>query len=143
MDLELKGKRALVTGSSRGLGFAVARCLIQEGARVAMNSRSEKSIQASAENLQDEYHAELLALPGDMADPRVPDRIIAQLVERFGGLDILITNAGGPPPVHLTLWLSSQTLQFSWYPLPLPISPELCYRWTAVLSRVPSKEFHC
>jgi 3-oxoacyl-[acyl-carrier protein] reductase len=97
MDLELKGKRALVTGSSRGLGFAVARCLVQEGARVAMNSRSEESIQASAKNLQDEYYADLLALPGDMADPRVPDRIIAQLVERFGGLDILITNAGGPP----------------------------------------------
>ncbi|MDD5368581.1 MAG: SDR family oxidoreductase [Anaerolineaceae bacterium] len=98
MDLELNGKRALVTGASRGLGYAAAHCLVQEGARVAINSRNVASVQASAHRLQDEFQTEVLALPGDVTDASAPGRIIAQFVERFGGLDILITNAGGPPP---------------------------------------------
>lgn len=97
MDLGLKGKRALITGASRGLGFATAQILAQEGADVAVNSRSSESIAAAADRLAQSTGARVVGLPGDIADASVPDRLVSQTVEALGGLDILITNAGGPP----------------------------------------------
>ena len=98
MDLGLKDKIALVTGSSRGLGYATARTLAQEGCKVAINGRDAAKIQAVAEKLQKETGAQVIGLAGDVSLPDVPAKLIAQTVETFGGLDILITNAGGPPP---------------------------------------------
>ncbi len=98
MDLKLQGKRALVTGSSRGLGFAAARGLALEGARVAVNSRDAASATAAAQKLTQEAHTPALALSGDLTDPSTPDRLVQAVVDAWGGLDILITNAGGPPP---------------------------------------------
>ncbi len=98
MDLRLKDKRALVTGSSRGLGFATALALAKEGCKVAINGRDEAKIKAVAEKLSKETGTQVIGLAGDVGLPDVPEKLIRQTVEAFGGLDILITNAGGPTP---------------------------------------------
>jgi len=97
MDLGLKNKRALVTGASRGLGFATARALALEGCRVAINSRNIESLTTSAQSLAQESGTQVVALAGDVTDPSVPEKLVAQCVEAFGGLDLLVTNSGGPP----------------------------------------------
>jgi 3-oxoacyl-[acyl-carrier protein] reductase len=98
MDLQLTGKRALVTGASRGLGFATARGLACEGCRVAINSRNVEKLNDSARKLIAQCHTEVIALPGDITDASTPETLIQQATQAFDGLDILITNAGGPPP---------------------------------------------
>ena len=96
MDLGLKDKRALVTGSSRGLGYAAAVLLAKEGCRVAINGRDEGKIKGVAEKVNRETGTHVEGFAGDVSDADVPARLIQQTVEAFGGLDILITNAGGP-----------------------------------------------
>jgi 3-oxoacyl-[acyl-carrier protein] reductase len=98
MDLRLKDKRALVTGSSRGLGYATALALAKEGCKVAINGRDEAKIKAVAEKMSKESGNQVIGLAGDVSLPDVPEKLVAQVAEVFGGLDILITNAGGPPP---------------------------------------------
>jgi len=97
MDLNLKDKRALVTGASRGLGYAVALGLAREGCRVAINSRDEAKVKAAAEKVHRETGTQVVGLAGDVSLPDVPEKLIQQTMQAFGGLDILITNAGGPP----------------------------------------------
>ncbi len=105
MDLQLKDKRALVTGSSRGLGYATALALAKEGCRVAINSRDEAKVSAAAKAITAETGTQVIGLVGDVADPDVPERLVGETARAFGGpsagsgqgLDILITNAGGPP----------------------------------------------
>jgi 3-oxoacyl-[acyl-carrier protein] reductase len=97
MDLQLDGKRALVTGASRGLGYATALGLAREGCQVAINSRNTASLNAAARQLAEMTQVKVTPLVGDVADPGVPLGLIQQTVEAFGGLDILITNSGGPP----------------------------------------------
>ena len=94
MDLGLNGKRALVTGASGGLGYATAKVLAQEGARLAINSRTPA---AAAQTMGAETNSKVVALPGDVTDPQVPAALVQETVAQLGGLDILITNAGGPP----------------------------------------------
>ena len=98
MDLQLKDKRALVTGSSRGLGYATALALAKEGCKVAINGRDEAKIKAVAEKVYKETGTQVVGLAGDVSEVDVPEKLVRQTVEAFGGLDILITNAGGPPP---------------------------------------------
>jgi 3-oxoacyl-[acyl-carrier protein] reductase len=97
MELGLLGKRALVTASSRGLGYAVAKGLAQEGARVVINSRNSQRINAAAETLTSEVNAEVFAVSGDVSDSAAPAQIVHKAASTLGGLDILITNSGGPP----------------------------------------------
>lgn len=97
MDLQLKDKRALVTGSSRGLGYATALALAQEGCRVAVNGREDAKVCAAAKNIADETGAQVIGLTGDVSDPQAPSRLVGEAASAFGGLDILVTNAGGPP----------------------------------------------
>lgn len=97
MDLHLKDKTALVTGASRGLGYATAHLLAEEGARVVINSRSASNLAEAVRKIKQETQALVFALPGDVVDPTVPARLIEQAATFSGGLDILITNAGGPP----------------------------------------------
>ncbi|MBW8009846.1 MAG: SDR family oxidoreductase [Chloroflexi bacterium] len=97
MDLQLDGKRALVTGASRGLGYATARQLASEGARVAINSRSKDKLEVAAKTLKEEIECELHTLPGDLTEQDTPAKLVAGAVQALGGLDILVTNAGGPP----------------------------------------------
>ena len=98
MDLQLKGKRALVTGASRGLGYATAKVLAQEGCRVVINSRDAEKITAAARKIAEETGAEVIPIPGDIVDPSIPTKLVQRTIEAFGGLDILFTNSGGPPP---------------------------------------------
>ena len=98
MDLQLKDRIALVTGASRGLGFATALTLAREGCRVSVNSRSKENVKTAAEKIAAETGTQVVGLPGDVSDPSTPEKLIAQTVEAFGGLDLLVTNAGGPPP---------------------------------------------
>lgn len=97
MDLGLTGKRALVTGASRGLGYATARLLASEGCDVVINSRAVEAVQEAAARIASETGARVVAMPGDLSDPTVPEHLIADSVEALEGLDILILNAGGPP----------------------------------------------
>ncbi len=97
MDLRLKDKRALVSGSSRGLGYAAALALAKEGCKVAINGRDEAKIRSVAGKVSKETGSQVIGLAGDVGLPDVPEKLIQQTVDAFGGLDILITNAGGPP----------------------------------------------
>ncbi len=97
MDLQLKGKRAFVAGSSRGLGFATALTLAREGCKVAINSRDEAQVKAAAEKITSETSTQAYGVAGDVSDESTADNLIKSAVEALGGLDILITNAGGPP----------------------------------------------
>jgi NAD(P)-dependent dehydrogenase (short-subunit alcohol dehydrogenase family) len=91
MDLDLNGRVAIVTGASKGIGLAVAQTLLEEGARVVATSRNR-----SAE--LDALAGDLLHVPGDFVDPHAPAEVVARAVDAFGGLDVLVNNAGGPPP---------------------------------------------
>ncbi|MCA9934026.1 MAG: SDR family oxidoreductase [Ardenticatenaceae bacterium] len=99
MDLGLKGKVALVVAASKGLGFAAARQLVLEGANVAICSRSQERVDTAVQKLQ-EAGGEGTAVAGFVTDVMDTDqlyKLVADTVAHFGGLDILITNAGGPP----------------------------------------------
>jgi len=93
MDLNLTGKVALVAGASRGLGFAVAQALAREGARVSIASRDEGAIRAAAERMG----GDVLATPLDVRSAEGIGAWAAKTAERFGGIDLLFANAGGPP----------------------------------------------
>lgn len=98
MDLGLENKCALVAGSSRGLGYATALLLAKEGCRVAINGRDETtSVKAAAQAIEAETGTSVEAVVGDVSDPSVPEKLVARAVEALGGLDLLVTNAGGPP----------------------------------------------
>ena len=97
MDLSLSGKAALLTGASRGLGFATAQVLAGEGAHIAINSRDPNQLSA-ARNKLDKFGGEVIALPGDVMEPNTPQKLVKAAADAFGGLDLLFTNASGPPP---------------------------------------------
>lgn len=97
MDLGLKDKKALVTGASRGLGYAAARLLAHEGASVTINSRGEDKLTAAAAALASETGRPAFAAAGDLLDTDFPAALVEQAASQMGGIDILITNAGGPP----------------------------------------------
>ena len=96
MDLGLHNKIAFVAGASRGLGAATARQLAREGARVVINARNAVTLAATAEAIRAETGAHVLAVPGDVTSAADIQRALAETVQHFGGLDILITNSGGP-----------------------------------------------
>src|SRR5512141_1546371 len=97
MDLGLKEKRAFIAGSSRGLGFATALTLAREGCKVAVNSREKKNDKATAKRISKETGTQAFGLAGDVSKASNAESLIAAAGEALGGLDILITNAGGPP----------------------------------------------
>jgi len=95
VDLGIAGKVALVTAGSKGLGRASAMALAQEGAKVAICARGEEALRATEAELAG--LTETLAVVADVTDPAAPAALVAQTVERFGAIDILVANAGGPP----------------------------------------------
>jgi len=98
MDLRLKDKRALVTGSSRGLGYATALALAKEGCKVAINGRDEFNLKEAAHKIYKTTNVLAYPVTGDASDPALPEKIVADAARLLGGLDILITNTGGPLP---------------------------------------------
>jgi len=98
MDLHLKNRIAIVTGASRGLGGATAELLSAEGVKVVINSRDNEKLQTKAQEIQAKTGNPVVGVTGDVTNPAFPAQLIAAAVHEFGGLDILITNAGGPPP---------------------------------------------
>lgn len=92
MDLALRGRVAVVTGGSKGIGLAVVRTLLEEGAFVVAVSR------AGSAGLAEVGGPNLVHVAGDLMDPGFAAEVVEQTVGAFGGLDILVNNAGGPPP---------------------------------------------
>lgn len=97
MDLGLTGKVALVAAASKGLGFGVAKALAENGAKVSICSRSTDEIEAAAKTLADDYGAETLATACDVTKPEDIENWVNRTVEKWGVVDILLVNAGGPP----------------------------------------------
>lgn len=97
MDLELKDKVAIVGGASKGLGRACADVLAEEGAKVAICSRTRTDLDQAAKEIRDRTGAEVLTIPGDLDQADTIRRLIGSVVDRFGHLDILVNNSGGPP----------------------------------------------
>jgi 3-oxoacyl-[acyl-carrier protein] reductase len=96
VDLGLNGKVALVAASSKGLGKASALALAREGARVTICARSVSALEAAATDIRAETGAEVLAVSADLTSADDISNVVAATVERFGGLDVLVNNSGGP-----------------------------------------------
>jgi 3-oxoacyl-[acyl-carrier protein] reductase len=116
MDLGIEGRHALVMGGSRGLGRAIAEALIAEGVQVAICARNPARVQSTASEIR------ATGLVGDLSTPGAAADIVREVIRRFGALDILVTNTGGPSPrpfeeieddewrsAFETLWMSSVT----------------------------------
>jgi 3-oxoacyl-[acyl-carrier protein] reductase len=98
MDLGLNDKVAIVGASSKGLGKASALALAREGARVTVCARTEADLERAADEIRDQTRAEVLAVPADLGTADGIQTVVAATVKRFGGVDVLVANAGGPPP---------------------------------------------
>ncbi|MEK7378062.1 MAG: SDR family oxidoreductase [Candidatus Binatota bacterium] len=98
MELGLKGQVALVAGASQGMGRAVALGFAREGAKVSICARGEAQLKEAAEMIRRETGGDVLALVADMTRLEDIQKLVAKTVERFGRLDVVVTNAGGPPP---------------------------------------------
>ncbi|MFY9910817.1 MAG: SDR family oxidoreductase [Candidatus Sulfotelmatobacter sp.] len=97
MNLAIKDRVALVAASSQGIGRATAEAFAAEGCRVAMCARSPETLQRAAEEIRKQSKAEVLAEALDVTDAEAVSRFVATVAEKFGGVDICVTNAGGPP----------------------------------------------
>jgi 3-oxoacyl-[acyl-carrier protein] reductase len=97
MDLGLKNKVALVAASSQGIGRAAAECFAAEGCRVAMCARNQPGLHAAAEKIRKQHNAEVFAEAFDVTDASAVSAFVAAVARQFGGVDICVTNAGGPP----------------------------------------------
>src|SRR4051812_28211816 len=102
MDLKLKGKVAVVGGASKGLGRACAQALAEEGVNVAICSRSQPDLEKAAQEIRNGTGVEVLVCAGDLDKPDTIRGLIAATVQRFGRLDILVSNSGGPPLSYAT-----------------------------------------
>jgi len=97
MDFGLKGKVALVAASSQGLGRAVAEELAAEGASLVLCARDSRTLTETASAIAEKSNAHVLAIPADVTITEDIKRLVEAGIERFGRIDILVTNAGGPP----------------------------------------------
>lgn len=97
MDLGLKDKVAIIGGASKGLGRACAQVLAEEGAKVAICSRTSADLETAADEIRGSTGAEVMAFAGDLDRLETINSLIAATLERFGGIDTLVNNSGGPP----------------------------------------------
>jgi 3-oxoacyl-[acyl-carrier protein] reductase len=117
MDLGLKGRRALVLGSTRGLGRAIADVLAGEGAAVATSGRKQADADAVAAALSGEHGVKSAGYVLDLGNADSVAAAMDRVLADFGGIDILVNNTGGPPPTPLAevspeLWLRQFQVQF-------------------------------
>ncbi len=94
MDLGIKGKVALITGGSKGIGKAAAEALAKEGCNIVICARNEKELKTTAAELQ-KHGTEVLAVPADMTNEKDIQQLVQQAADQFGSIDILVNNAGG------------------------------------------------
>jgi len=109
MDLGLRERVAIVTGSSQGIGKAISLGLAQEGAKVSICARNEKQLNRTAKEIESSTGIEVFAVPADLTKEEEIKRLVAQTFERFGRIDILVNNTGGPPS---TTFLETSTQQW-------------------------------
>ena len=102
MELGLQNKVALLAASSRGLGKAAALELAREGCHVAITARGREALAAAAQEIGRATGTQVLAIPADVSDDRQIDEMVATVLDSFGHVDILVTNAGGPRPGTFT-----------------------------------------
>ena len=100
MDFGIKGKRALVCASSKGLGRGCAEALAGEGVDLVLNARGAEALEATAEDIRAAYGVDVVTVAGDISDGAVQ----AKVIEAAQGVDILVNNAGGPPPGSWSDW---------------------------------------
>lgn len=96
MDLQLAGKRALVTGGSRGIGKVIARVLASEGVDVAISARGEEQLRATARELAASTGRRIVPIVADTGKAEAVDRLVASAISELGGVDILVNNAALP-----------------------------------------------
>lgn len=117
MDLGLQGAKVLVTGASKGLGAATARRFSLEGAHVCINSRDLAQLQETAAHINAQSGSLVFTQAGDVSDFAAAERVVNRAAEALGGLDVLITNAGGPPTgafldLDIAAWENATRLTF-------------------------------
>jgi 3-oxoacyl-[acyl-carrier protein] reductase len=117
MDLGLKGKVALVAGASQGMGRAAALGFAREGAKVAICARGEGALNEAAQTIRQQTGGDVLAMAADMTQAEDIRRFVSGAAERFGRLDVVVNNAGGPPPGEFMNftdedWLNAFNLSF-------------------------------
>ncbi len=117
MDLGLKNKTVVVTGASRGLGYAVTHGFAEEGGNLVINSRNADALQKAAEKIRQDTKQKVFAFPGDVTDPDFAENLQRFVASQLGTIDILVTNSGGPKPgnfEHFTDqdWLDAFNLNF-------------------------------
>jgi 3-oxoacyl-[acyl-carrier protein] reductase len=98
MELGLKNRSVIVCASSEGIARAAAEKFAEEGARVAMCSRDQKKLTSAADSIRSRHKAEIIAQSLDVTDAAAIQQFVANVAQQFGGVDVCVTNAGGPPP---------------------------------------------
>src|SRR3954462_12867605 len=117
MELALKNKVAVVSGSSDGMGRATAEAFAAEGVNIAMCARTEKKLSAVAEEIRTRHKVQVFFQPLDVTDSDGVAKFVAAVVEKFGRIDICVANAGGPPPknflsISMEEWRMAVDLSF-------------------------------
>jgi 3-oxoacyl-[acyl-carrier protein] reductase len=97
MDLKLTKKLVLVSGASKGLGYAAAMQFAKEGAILFINSRDDQKLEKAAQLIREATKTEVIPMAGDITLPGTVSAIMEEIRKSFGKLDILVCNAGGPP----------------------------------------------
>ena len=97
MDLGIKGRVALLAASSKGLGRAVAEELAGEGVSLVLCARGEPALRETAEGIAKGYDVPVLAVPADVGKAGEAERVVREGIAKFGRIDLLLTNSGGPP----------------------------------------------
>lgn len=97
LDLGIKNNVAIVTGSSQGIGKAIALEFAKEGCNVVICSRNEKNLQKTAKNIEQITKSKILPVTTDLTNKKSIEKMVEKTVEKFGKIDILVNNTGGPP----------------------------------------------
>jgi 3-oxoacyl-[acyl-carrier protein] reductase len=117
VELGLKNKIAIIAGSSEGMGRATANAFAVAGANVALCARTEKKLNTTAEEIRKAHKVEVFAQPVDVTDFSAVESFVAAVAKKFGGVDICVANAGGPPPknflsISIDEWRKAVDLSF-------------------------------
>jgi 3-oxoacyl-[acyl-carrier protein] reductase len=102
MELRLKGKRALITGASYGLGYACADALAAEGVDVAITARNPERLEHAAQQIADRHNVKAIGIPSDLTNPQELEKLVQDTRQKLGSIDILVVSTGHPPTLPFT-----------------------------------------